>query len=81
MPRHINYTQALADLADICQDVTNTRDYVVITRCGKEPVALIAESELANLLETVHLMRSPKNAERLITALNRARANIGLSPL
>lgn len=77
MPRHTNYTQACDDLASICQEVTNTRDYVVINCSGHEPVALISVSELESLLETVHLMRSPKNAMRLMAALNRARAKIG----
>jgi antitoxin YefM len=36
-------------------------------------VALVAADELAGLLETAHLLRSPANAERLLTALTRAR--------
>jgi len=40
----------------------------------REDVALIAASELESLLETAHLLRSPRNAERLLTALARARA-------
>ena len=36
-------------------------------------VALVAADELAGLLETAHLLRSPANAERLLTALGRAR--------
>ena len=33
--------------------------------------ALIAAAELRGLMETAHLLRSPKNAERLLTALAR----------
>jgi len=40
---------------------------------GAEDVVLISASELAGLQETAHLLSSPKNAERLLTALNRAR--------
>ncbi len=36
-------------------------------------MALIAADELESILETAHLLRSPKNAERLLTALHRAR--------
>jgi antitoxin YefM len=36
--------------------------------------ALISEAELSSLLETVYLLRSPKNAERLLRALERAKA-------
>jgi antitoxin YefM len=35
-------------------------------------VALISAEELAGLEETAHLLRSPKNAERLLAALTRA---------
>ena len=45
---------------------------VIIHRRGAEDVALIAATELSSLLETAHLLRSPKNAKRLLTALTRA---------
>ena len=35
---------------------------------------MIAADELQSLMETAHLLRSPKNAERLLAALARARA-------
>jgi antitoxin YefM len=35
-------------------------------------VALVPAGELAGLMETAHLLRSPHNARRLLTALNRA---------
>ncbi len=60
-------------------EVTDDRDVVIITRRGAEDVALISASELAGILETAHLLRSPKNADRLLTALNRARARSGTS--
>ena len=40
---------------------------------GGDDLAVIAADELESLLETAHLLRSPKNAERLLTALFRAR--------
>jgi antitoxin YefM len=52
--------------------VVANRDVVVIQRRGAEDVALIAADELESILETAHLLRSPKNAERLLTALRRA---------
>lgn len=67
------YTQARAQLASLLDEVTNNREIVIIQRRGEEDVALIAADELAGLLETAHLLRSPKNAERLLTALARAR--------
>ena len=74
MPRETTYTQARASVASICREVTDNRDFVLINRRGNEQVALIAASELESLIETAHLLGSPKNGERLMTALNRARA-------
>ncbi len=67
------YTEARANLARLCDRVTEDRETVIITRRGRADVALIAADELAGLIETAHLLRSPKNAERLLTALARAR--------
>ena len=47
----------------------------MIHRRGEEEVAMIAASELKSLLETAYLLRSPANAERLLTALGRALKN------
>jgi len=71
------YTLARANLAKLLDEVTENRETVVIRRRGGEDVALIAASELASLHETAHLLRSPKNAQRLLSALARARAGEG----
>jgi antitoxin YefM len=67
------YTQARANLARLLDRVTRDRETVIIERRGGKEVALIAAEELVGLEETAHLLRSPKNAERLLAALNRAR--------
>lgn len=67
------YTQARATLARLCDEAVATREPVIITRRGAEDVALVAADELCSLVETAHLLRSPANAERLLTALARAR--------
>ncbi len=66
------YTEARAHLSELCNQVVQDRDIVFITRRGVPEVAMIAADELAGLLETAHLLRSPGNAQRLLTALNRA---------
>lgn len=67
------YTQARAKLASLCDEVTSTREAVIIQRRGHEDVALVAASELRGLEETAHLLSSPANARRLLTAIARAR--------
>ncbi len=69
------YTQARENLAKLLDEVTKNREVVVIQRRGSEDVAMIAASELASLMETAYLLRSPKNAERLLAALERAMKN------
>jgi antitoxin YefM len=66
------YTEARANLARLCDRAVEDRETVIIRRRGKRDVALIAADELASLEETAHLLRSPRNAARLLAALNRA---------
>lgn len=68
------YTKARANLARLCNEVAENREIVIINRRGNEDVALVAAEELSSLIETAHLLRSPKNAQRLLAALNRARS-------
>jgi antitoxin YefM len=68
-------TEANQHLAELCSQVIADRDVVIITRPNDgENVALIAEDELKSLMETVYLLRSPKNAARLLSALEEAKA-------
>lgn|SRR5690554_875182 len=71
------YSAARANLASLLDAATNDRDIVIIKRRGKGDVALIAAEELEGLLETAHLLRSPRNASRLLAALERARSGSG----
>jgi antitoxin YefM len=69
--RTVFYTEARERLAGIWDEVLSTREAVVILRRGKESVVLVALDEWAGLQETVHLLRSPANAQRLLAALQR----------
>ena len=73
MSSETTYTRARAELASLCDQVVSTREPVIIHRRGSEDVALVAASELRGLVETAHLLRSPKNARRLLAALERAK--------
>jgi antitoxin YefM len=75
MTIHTTYTQARDGLAKLLDQVTHNREVVVIQRRGEEEVAMIAASELESLMETAYLLRSPANAERLLSALGRALKN------
>ena len=77
MESQTTYTKARANLAKLCDQVTENRDIVIITRRKGGDVALISADELSSILETLHLLRSPKNADRLLTALKDAKARKG----
>jgi len=72
MAHRTTYTKARATLASLCDAVAENREPYIIERRNGENVALISEAELNSLLETAHLLRSPRNASRLAAALERA---------
>jgi antitoxin YefM len=74
------YTAARDQLKTLMDKVVNDREVVLVRRRQGGDVALVAAEELQGLLETAHLLRSPRNATRLLTALERARSS-NLPPL
>lgn len=66
------YSNARANFAGLCDEVTENREIVIIRRRKGGNVAMIDAEELESLVETSHLLRSPANAERLLAALDRA---------
>ena len=68
------YTQAREQLKALMDCALDDREIIVIRRRSGDAVAMIAADELQGLLETAHLLRSPRNAERLLAALGRARS-------
>ena len=72
MPIQTTYSKARANLAKLFNEVVENNEIVLINRRNAEDVAIISASELSSLLETAHLLKSSKNAERLLRTLNRA---------
>lgn len=75
--RDVSYTEARERLAELWDQAIAEREPIRLTRRGSEPVVLIAADEFDGLRETAHLLRSPTNAARLLSALERARADEG----
>lgn len=61
----VTYSEARANLKDVMDRVVADKTHVVVTRQKSEPVVMIALSEWNSMAETMHLLSSPKNAERL----------------
>lgn len=74
MSSETTYSRLRENLATVLDQVIDQQDTVIVRRKGARDVALIPASELAGLTETAHLLRSPRNARRLMTALRRAKA-------
>ena len=66
------YSYLRDHLAEVWDEVESSQAPVRIHRRGHQDMALIPADELASLEETAHLLRSPKNAARLLTALARS---------
>jgi len=77
MPIQTTYSQARQTLAELCNRAAEDREVVIIKRRKAGSVALISAEELSSLLETAHLLRSPRNAERLMKAYLRAKSKPG----
>lgn len=69
MARHVTYSYARQNLAELLDEAASATEPVIIKRRGHEDVALIPASELRGLEETAHLLRSPRNAIRLFEAI------------
>ncbi|CAM5719374.1 type II toxin-antitoxin system Phd/YefM family antitoxin [Streptomyces microflavus] len=69
--RTVSCEEFLADCAGTLDTVGEDGEGVVVTRPGHESVVIVPLAEYASLKETVHLLRSPRNARRLLASINR----------
>ncbi len=71
---HVSYTELRSQLAKYMDEVCDTRDALHITRRNARGVVMLSEEEFEALMETVHLLRSPANAARLLRSIQDAEA-------
>jgi antitoxin YefM len=72
-----SYTSLRQNLARVLDQVVDDQETVIVRRKNAADVALVPASELAGLMETAHLLRSPRNAKRLLGALRASKRNPG----
>lgn len=65
----ITYTAARAHLAETMDRVCDDHEAIIITRNGQQAVVMISLDDYKALEETAHLLRSPRNARRLLAAM------------
>ena len=73
----VTYTEARENLVSIWDKTVSSREPVVISRRGAESVVMLPLEEWEGVTETAHLLRSPANARRLLSALLRAEKGEG----
>lgn len=75
--RTMSYSESRARYAETLNSVVDNREEVVITRAGHEPVVIVSLDDYESLKETAYLLRSPENARRLLTAIERLESGGG----
>jgi len=73
----VSYTDARANLKGVMDRVVADRTHVVVTRQKAEAVVMVSLSEWNAMEETMHLLSSPKNAERLRASIQQMDAGKG----
>jgi antitoxin YefM len=78
-PITTSYTDARKNLATLLERVEQENAVALITRRGHKDISILPAEELTALLESLHLLRSPRNATRLFNALEESIARDDLS--
>jgi antitoxin YefM len=69
---HVSYTELRNNLSDLMDAVCDSRAPLLVTRQNARSVVMVAEADYESLMETVHLLRSPANAARLLESIRQA---------
>ncbi|EKE10493.1 MAG: prevent-host-death family protein [uncultured bacterium] len=65
----ITYTQARKNFTDTMNRVCEDHIPLIITRQNQDPVVMLSLEDYNAIEETLYLLRSPRNAQRLLKAL------------
>ncbi|AOU97779.1 prevent-host-death protein [Acidihalobacter yilgarnensis] len=73
----ITYSYTRQHLAKVMNQVDDDRTPVLITRQNGKPVVMMSLQDFNALEETAYLMRSPRNAKRLLASIEQLATNGG----
>jgi len=73
----LSFSDARANFKAVMDRVVADKAPITITRRKAESVVMVSESEWASIEETLHLLSSPRNAERLLSAIKDLDADKG----
>ena len=71
---YVTLTELRANMAKHFDKVEQDRTELVVSRQNHEPLVIMPLAELEGLRETLHLLSSPANAERLLKSIEDANA-------
>ncbi len=72
--RIVSFTEARNNLKAVLDSVVNDADTAVITRRDAEDAVVMSLDYYNSLMETVHLLRSPANAQHLNRSIEQFKA-------
>ena len=72
-----SFSHTRANLAELMDQVVNDRNPLVVTRQANPSVVMLAYDEWLSIAETLHLLSSPANADRLLDAISNLEAGGG----
>lgn len=65
------------NMKEYFESIFNLRTPLFITRPKGKDMVVMSKDEYESMQETFHLLKSPRNAERLLTAIEKDQNNIG----
>jgi antitoxin YefM len=66
---HVTYSDLRNNLASYMDAVCDDRAPLFVTRRNARTVVLLSEEDYEGLMETIHLLKSPANAIRLLRSI------------
>ncbi len=74
----VTYSQARENLAKTMDKVCDDHSPIIITRKNQRSVVIMSLDDYQALEETAYLLRSPKNARRLLESISELEAGGGI---
>lgn len=70
----LSYTEARNHFKSVLDNVVEDADYTIITRRDSEDAVVMSLDYFQGLMETVHLLKSPENANHLAESMTQYKA-------
>lgn len=76
--KSITYTEAREKLSDAIEKVCENHDQLIITKRRDRAVVMVSLEDYEALLETSYLLKSPRNARRLLNSIKELEEGRGM---